>query len=258
MAAQPFNSIGGFSTGIPEVVIVDSSGNVVTNVLTSGNVAASTVYAGSYKLANGVSLTHNNSLVVSKNSGTGLYVDYASPTFGWRDLLGSVAIEETGGPNRPTFTTYRNGLKQFMFDVNDHVFIDFHIPHDYVPGTDMFIHAHWSHASPSVTSGGVTWGFEMSYSKGYTQAPFATSVTTTASQTASTTQYMHMIAETQITGNSLIPVASVEPDGIILSRVYLSATDMSGGTLPFLHYVDIHYQSTGMGTKQKNGPAFYT
>lgn len=258
MAAQPFNSIGGFSTGIPEVVIVDSSGNVVTNVLTSGNVAATTVYAGSYKLANGVSLTHNNSLVVSKNSGTGLYVDYTSPTFGWRDLLGSVTIEETGGPNRPTFTVYRDTIKQHRFAVGNQIFIEFHIPHDYATGTDMFIHSHWSHNAATVSSGGVTWGFEMSYSKGYAQAPFSASVSTTITQAASTTQYMHMVAETQITGNSLIPVASVEPDGIILTRAYLSATDMSDGALPFLHYVDIHYQSTGMGTKQKNGPAFYT
>ena len=53
MAAEPFNSLGGYSVGIPSVAVVDSNGNVITNVLTSGNVAANTVYASYYKYANG-------------------------------------------------------------------------------------------------------------------------------------------------------------------------------------------------------------
>ena len=42
-------------------------------------------------------------------------------------------------------------------------------------------------------------------------------------------------------------------------RLYRDASD-AADTLdqdPFVHYVDIHYQSTGMGTKDKNTP-FYT
>ena len=43
MAAEKFNSVGGFSVGIPAISVVDSSGNVVTNVNTSGNVTANLV-----------------------------------------------------------------------------------------------------------------------------------------------------------------------------------------------------------------------
>jgi hypothetical protein len=42
-------------------------------------------------------------------------------------------------------------------------------------------------------------------------------------------------------------------------RTYRNAAD-AADTLdqaPFLHYVDIHYQSTGIGTKQKS-PPFWT
>ena len=53
MAAEYFNSIGGFSVGIPEVPVVDANGNVITNVLTNGNVFANVVYATYYKYANG-------------------------------------------------------------------------------------------------------------------------------------------------------------------------------------------------------------
>jgi len=54
MAAELFNSVGGYSVGIPPVAIVDANGNVITNVLApSGNVAANVVYANSYYYSNG-------------------------------------------------------------------------------------------------------------------------------------------------------------------------------------------------------------
>ena len=52
--AEPFNSINGYTTGIPPVPVIDGNGNVITNVNTlSGNVSANKVYANSYWYANG-------------------------------------------------------------------------------------------------------------------------------------------------------------------------------------------------------------
>ena len=54
MAAEKYNSIGGYSVGWPAVDVVDSSGNVVTNHnFPSGNVTSNTVYANYYYYANG-------------------------------------------------------------------------------------------------------------------------------------------------------------------------------------------------------------
>jgi hypothetical protein len=53
MAADAFNSLTGYSVGIPPVPVIDANGNVVTNVLTTGNVTANTIYADNYKYANG-------------------------------------------------------------------------------------------------------------------------------------------------------------------------------------------------------------
>lgn len=54
MAAEPFNSLGGITVGIPAVNIVDANGNIVTNVnFADGNVTANRVFANSYLLANG-------------------------------------------------------------------------------------------------------------------------------------------------------------------------------------------------------------
>ena len=54
MAAEYFNSLGGFSVGIPPVTVIDGNGNVVSNFNNlSGNVSANTVYANGFYFANG-------------------------------------------------------------------------------------------------------------------------------------------------------------------------------------------------------------
>lgn len=222
-------------------------------------------------------LTQNNynevttNLDLSGTSGTGVKVDLTSPTFGWHDMLGPISIRGVGATD-PGYNVYRGGIRGYQFAVNDEIFIEFHIPHDYVPGTDLHIHAHWSvkqttkagAATNAVTGGSVTWGFEVSYAKGHNQAAFSAPVTATVVQNASTTQYQHMIAEVQVSAAS--PSASqidsdnIEVDGLVIVRAYLSANNLtvSAGSVPapFLHMVDIHYQSSNIATKNK-APNFY-
>ena len=57
MSAEPFNSIGGYTSGIPAVAVIDANGNVITNVNTTGNVTANVFYATYYKFANGQAFT---------------------------------------------------------------------------------------------------------------------------------------------------------------------------------------------------------
>lgn len=53
MSIHYFNSLGGYSAGIPEKPVIDSSGNVVTNVLTEGNVTANYIYTDNLRFSNG-------------------------------------------------------------------------------------------------------------------------------------------------------------------------------------------------------------
>jgi hypothetical protein len=54
MSSEPFNSLGGYTVGIPAISVVDSNGNVVSNFLNiTGNVAAGTIYSNNYRFANG-------------------------------------------------------------------------------------------------------------------------------------------------------------------------------------------------------------
>lgn len=103
MAAEYFNSIGGFSAGLPEVPVIDANGNVVTNVLTNGNVFANVVYATYYKYANGsplsVSAAGSNTQLQFNNNGQ--FGGIPNVTFNGSNLsLGNVAnIKITGGLN---------------------------------------------------------------------------------------------------------------------------------------------------------------
>lgn len=81
MAFEPFNSVGGYTTGIPPVPVIDENGNFISNVLTSGNVVANVIRGTTFLFSNGVPLT-------SIASGSNTQIQYnnngllgASPNF---------------------------------------------------------------------------------------------------------------------------------------------------------------------------------
>lgn len=196
---------------------------------------------------------------IDKTSGVGIKTHGQYP---WRDLLGDVIAKNTGA-TKPTFTIYRNTLLDYQFAARDEEYFKFHIPHDYVAGTDIHLHVHWSHADSGVTGGTVTFHYEISYSKGHNQAPFPASVSGAILGTASATRYQHILSEGQVSATSpssaQIDSDNLEPDGVIIARLELRENNITvgeGTTNPFIHYVDIHYQSTNIGTIQK-APNFY-
>ena len=211
----------------------------------------------------------NGIIVFPKATGKGIQVDFAAPGFGWRDILGEATLRTTPGATDPTLATFRDTLKSYSFSnaVVNEVFNCFHMPHDYFGGSDIFLHIHW--AQNVVDSGGalgvpgnIKVYFDVSYAKGHNQAAYPAIITTSVTQTASGTQYQHMLAEVQLTAAT--PSASqfatglLEPDGIIMVRTYrdpIDAADTLNQT-PFIFYIDIHYQSTNIATKQK-APNFY-
>lgn len=224
----------------------------------------------------GSELTHNEldtnftdlrdgvNLMTPKQTGYGMKIGpNGSETFGWYDLLSTIHVDPDS-LLKPSFVTYRGNIKGRQFAENNEAFIEFHIPHDYLPGSQLFIHTHWSHNSALVTGGSTTWGFEIIYAKGHNQQAFGTPITVSALDNASTIQYQHQIAEVPFTTNGgsgvSLDVAQIEVDGVIMCRVFLDSNDItvSGGGIPspFVHFVDVHYQSTNVATKNR-APGFY-
>jgi hypothetical protein len=213
----------------------------------------------------------DHSLVDAANQGKTLVTDGSGgvglDTLVWKDLVGSITVRGTG-PTAPSLTAYSGGdIDQFAFGVGDEVMLEFHMPHDYAPGTDIFLHSHWSHNGATSITGDMVWGYTVSYAKGHNQANFSTEITTSTTfattDLTTTPQYRHRIDEVQLSAAS--PSASqldtddLEPDGLILVRVApTTIPTIVGGSPnePFLHTVDIHYQANYVGTKNKV-PNFY-
>ncbi len=101
MASELFNTLGGYSVGIPAVTVIDSNGNVVSNFLNlSGNVAANNVYSNNFYYANGQPFTaaaggSNTQLQFNNN---GVLGGIAGATWNGNILsLGSVSNLSIGG-----------------------------------------------------------------------------------------------------------------------------------------------------------------
>jgi hypothetical protein len=227
-----------------------SSLTVASVILTGGLAVAKKAFIGDV-------------LVLPKTTNKGIQVDTTTPTFPWRDIIGDVTPKTTGA-GTPVSGAYQGNIYAMKFIANDVVDCIFHIPHDYVPGTDIHLHVHWSHNGTAITGNAVFTHYS-TYAKGHNQANFPAEVTSTitynTTNIATTPQYRHRIDEIALStaGGSaaLLNTTNLEPDGIILVRLKLTTLPtITAGDL-FIHTIDIHYQSTNIGTKAK-APSFYT
>lgn len=204
-----------------------------------------------------LSVTEN--IIFDGQTGEGILVDITTPAYPWHDMLGEIRIRGVAATD-PSYAVYTGGIRAYQFSLNDIVWNEYHIKHDYAPGTDLYIHVHWSHISAAVTTGSVTWSFEITYAKGHDQAAFPATKTITVTQNGSTTQYQHMIAEVAFTAATADATHfdrdDIEIDGLVLVKTELTANSLNAATDPFVHYIDIHYQSTCIGSKNK-APNFY-
>ena len=212
--------------------------------------------------------------VFSQKQGKGIKVGISAPTFGWKDLLGQIVPAGTGGV--PTSMPIRGtGTHNYAysFQTNDQLYdITFHMPHDYVPNTDIFFHVHWTHAGSAI-SGSLVLNWYFTYCKGYNQSGQTFYAEKNVTQTVTTTnvtnfpQYGHFINEFQISnagGDSThLDTSALEVDALIKVGMVASTIPTISGSPggssnnPFILMADIHYQSTQMATFNKNAP-FYS
>ncbi len=213
----------------------------------------------------------DNIVVLPKTSGKGIQVDITTPTFGWRDLLGDQFTKNTGG-TKPTLVTYNGVVDAWQFSDGDEAFLTYHIPHDYVAGTDIHLHVHWSQNNAGATGGTIDFKYFAIYAKSHNQVSGSTFTSTPVTDTFSSidindgdsglNQYQQHFTEVVISAASatvaLFDRDDFEPDGVIELTLEMDANNLTGTPSdPFIHYVDIHYQSTNIGTKDKV-PNFYT
>lgn len=189
----------------------------------------------------------------------GNFTDLESRVTGWNDLVQAVIIRP-GAPAAPSLGVFRDGIYAYQFapdDINE-CFANFHLGHDYVPGTMVYPHVHWSPHTTSI--GNVRWAFEYTWARradstGQISFP-ATETLYIESGVAVPSQYMHKVNES---GEGFgIPGSTMEVDALLLCRIFRDGTHPND-TFPDavnLLTVDIHYQSDTKTTPLRTPPFF--
>jgi hypothetical protein len=203
-------------------------------------------------------------LVAAQNHG--IKVDQDAPVFTWRDMEGDISARTTGG-TAPTLAPSRGGAVQdLFFAVNNEAHCKYHIQHDWVMGHDSFIHLHWGHNGTAI-SGTLQVRLSMTYAKGHNQAVFSpeivANITVSNLDMTASPQYGHIISEIPL--SSATPSATqfnsnvFEPDGYLkVNAKVITNPTITGGTqsVPYWMGLDVHYQSTSIGTINK-APNFW-
>jgi hypothetical protein len=158
----------------------------------------------------------------------------------------------TGSP-APALKTFRGGLKAAAFagtgSTDEVMFGNVHILHNYVAGTVVSFHIHWSHINASPT-GNVVWQIEYSIAKGYGVEAFPATTTITLVQAAGTQYFHHIIEGSNITNSS------IEPDSLVLMRIFRNASHASDTFADdaFFLRCDMHVSVDNRPTNEKARP----
>lgn len=171
---------------------------------------------------------------------------------GWVDLLGPISQGKIAGANVPNWAVFRGGISAYSFSATamNEVWLAFHVPHDYLPASMLYPHVHWS--TTGTNTGVVRWGVEYTSARGYGIEAFPAPTTVYIEQAGSGVAYQHMIAEPAEGLGIVIP--NLEPDSLILIRLFRDgAAGSDTQTDPaFGLFMDLHYQSDGMLTNERN------
>lgn len=173
---------------------------------------------------------------------------------GWRDEIGQIVVPVTGA-GKPTWS--QMGTSPFYgwkFAVNDAVQGIYHIQHDYLPDSDIYLHSHW--VTNGTNTAEVKWEFTWTFAKGYNQEAFDIAgggATVSVAQAGPGVAWQHMIAEIAT------PISDqFEVDGLLLvtvKRITNGGTDNTDDV--YMLMADCHYQTWIFNTPNRNGPDFY-
>lgn len=175
---------------------------------------------------------------------------------GWSDLPAPVTV--LTGASAPTTGTVRNGIigLQFSPDINQECFANVHINHDYIAGTMVYPHIHWT--TNTTSTGTVRFGIEYTLARrddsvglrafGATQTLYIEHPVTSGEQ------YSHQVSEPA--DGFGIDGTDLQEDALILCRFFREAEHVND-TYPdpvFMLVVDLHYQCDTLATPLRFPP----
>jgi hypothetical protein len=178
----------------------------------------------------------------------------------WKDLIGETSFKGSGG-TIPPFKQFRGPIFKTGFNAtgNTIYYFAYHLPHDLILGTDLFIHAHHATISANET-GTVEFQIQATYASvdDVFNDPIAIDpiIHTYAGLSD---QYRHIVSEVQLStsggSSNLLDSDLLDTDGLIFIWLRRQDTDtIRTADDMFLFQVDVHYQASTGGTLNKTGP----
>jgi len=145
-------------------------------------------------------------------------------------------------------------MLEFSGTTDKHITFIYHVPHDFVEGSDLFFHIH--HLPTAVSpSGTVDWTVHYQYAQGYQFGTFSgtdlDSFMTVDLTATSALQYDHMITE-GLAINDAVVGSVIRTDGIFIATLYRHATTDTSVDAEIFLEMDMHYLSDGTKTVNKN------
>jgi len=172
---------------------------------------------------------------------------------GYEDLKPTGGLLPSGAakPSQPN-TIGIHELYEFSGTVNERLTNVYHLPHDFVEGTDLFFHVH--HLPTAATPAGVVkWRFHYQYAQGYKFGQFSNTDLTQDIEVDLTgvVQYSHVINE-GVAINDATVGSVLRTDGILIVTVERLAADDSNNAPQIFLELDVHYKSDKTATVNRN------
>ena len=199
----------------------------------------------------------NEQLVMPSIAGVGIKTDVNSPTFPWKDLIGLVQPSLGAQSTKPAIQEFQTGIWAYAYDLNDRLDTVYHIPHDWVPDHDALIHLHWGNDTALVENDTFTITPTATYADrdGAYGSPVTLGAITYTVGAGGLPQHSHIVTEVPLclaTPSSSLDSNDINVDGLIIIGFVITTLSVTGDL--FIFTGDIHYQSTGVGTKNNASP----
>lgn len=180
----------------------------------------------------------------------------------WADLIGK--IETRGNAQSPVLANYFGNNTWFEYNCNTGgnantiMYFSYHLPHDYIPNTDIFFHVHHSVNATGLT-GNIYFQLQAFYGKSGSALNSSTASFTITQAVQG--RYVHTVSEKQMANSGgtggLLDTSLLETDALIFVVLTIQNNNanytLSDKSKLFIHQADIHYKSI-VGTKNKVAP----
>lgn len=211
-------------------------------------------------------LRFNKGIVSSKGQDGGIRVDIDNPTYPIMDLKGILRVD-TIGLAAPTIENYRDNVRGYAYGAGDVQDWTMHIEHWNVVGGDKYVHAHIRHNGTAI-SGDLVVTFDIVHNYGHSRVGSPAGIqkiltVPSATIAADLPQYDTYISDILIAqsggGVGLLDSDQWQPDDDLMVKMTITTLPtITGGTTNkiFIPYVDVHCESTSIGTKN-SAPNFW-